>query len=55
MGITSATCDSILGSGEKVFGRSCINYVKGFKVFGQSELRGGGGRMNGVIHQNNGS
>jgi hypothetical protein len=42
LGITSATSGSILGSGEKVFGRrSCINYVNGFKVFDQSELQGG--------------
>jgi hypothetical protein len=42
VGITSATCGSSLGSGEKAIGRrSCINHVKGFKVFGQSELQGG--------------
>jgi len=42
MGIISATCGSILGSGEKVIGRrSCINYAKHFKVFGQSDLQGG--------------
>jgi len=42
MGITSATCGSILGSGKKVIGRrSCINYVKGFKVFVESYIQGG--------------
>jgi hypothetical protein len=42
VGITSATCDILLGRGKKVIGRrNHINYIKSFKVYGQSEPQGG--------------